>query len=402
MSTTKTKKTESIVPIGPFHPLQEEPELFRLHVEGETVVDIDVEIGWNHRGIEKLAEDRTWDQVTFLIERICGICSTSHPIAYVQAVEDCVGGVEVPERALYIRTFIAEMERLHSPLLWVGLAGHFLGYNTVFMWGWKYRETVLDIFEEVSGNRNHYAMMKPGGVRRDMDEAMFPSIHKRLDELWKNLELLAGAVIDDPVLHARLKGIGILTKQDAIDYCALGPTSRASGLPADVRRNHPYAAYDRVDWNVITARNGDVYDKTIVRVLECFESIKICKQCLDNMPKGEIDAKIKEVPPGEGIGQAEAPRGETLHYVRSDGTNSPIRHKVRAPTYMNLPTCKATVVGESITDATIILASIDPCYCCTERVAVLDADTKKPLMIGKDLVRLSQEKTRRIRKELGQ
>jgi len=401
MSTGKAERTKSIVPIGPFHPLQEEPELFRLTVEGETVVDVDVEIGWNHRGIEKLAEDRTWDQVTFLIERICGICSTSHPIAYVQAVEDCAGGVEVPERARYIRSFIGEMERLHSHLLWAGLAGHFLGYNTVFMWGWKWREAVLDIFEEVTGNRNHYAMMKPGGVRRDMDESMFPSIHKRLDQLWKQLELLAGAVQDDPVLHARLKGVGVLTKEDAISYCALGPTSRASGVPADVRWEHPYAAYDRVDWKPIVTQTGDVYDKAIVRVLECFESIKICRQCLDQMPKGPIDAKIKEVPPGEGIGCAEAPRGETFHYVRSDGTNSPIRHKVRAPTYMNLPTCKATVVGESITDATIILASIDPCYCCTERVAVVDAGSGRTVLGGKDLVRLSQEKTLRVRKELG-
>jgi len=401
MSSTKPEVTKSIVPIGPFHPLQEEPELFRLHVDGETVVDVDVDIGWNHRGIEKLAEDRTWDQVTFLVERICGICSNSHPLAYVQAVEDCAGGVEVPERALYIRTFVAELERLHSHLLWVGLAGHFLGYNTVFMWGWKYREPVLDIFEELTGNRNHYAMMKPGGVRRDFDESLFPSVHKRLDEVWKQLELIAGAVTDDPVLHARLKGIGVFSKEDAVRYGALGPTSRASGIPADIRHEDPYAAYDRLDWKVITTQNGDVYDKAILRVLESFESIKILRQCMDNMPKGEIDAKMKEVPPGEGIGHAEAPRGETFHYVRSDGTNSPIRHKVRAPTFMNLPTCKATVVGESITDATIILAAIDPCYCCTERLAVVDADSKKALMTGKDLVRLSQEKTSRVRKELG-
>jgi NADH-quinone oxidoreductase subunit D len=390
----------SIVPIGPFHPLQEEPELFRLHVDGETVVDIEVEIGWNHRGIEKISEGKTFDQVTFVIERICGICSTSHPIAYVQAVED-VEGIEVPERALYIRTVVAELERLHSHLLWVGLAGHFLGYNTVFMWAWKYREPILDIFEELTGNRNHYAMMKPGGVRRDFDEACFPSVLKRLDELVPQLELIAGAVTDDPVLHARLKGVGILTPEAVHDYGALGPTARASGVPIDVRVDDPYAAYDRVDWDVITADSADVYGRAVVRVLESLESVKIIRQCLENMPKGEIDANIKEVPPGEGIGHAEAPRGETFHYVRSDGTNRPIRHKVRAPTYMNLPTCKATVLGESITDATIILASIDPCYCCTERAGVYDASSGRRVLDGKELVRLSQQKTERLRKEMG-
>ena len=396
----RPERTTSVVPIGPFHPLQEEPELFRLHVEGETVVDVDVEVGWNHRGIEKLAESRTWDQVTFVVERICGICSNSHPLAYCQAVEDCAG-IEVPERALYIRTMLAELERLHSHLLWIGLAGHFLGYNTVFMWGWKYREPVLDIFEELTGNRNHYAMIKPGGVRRDADESLFPSIHKRLDAMQKQLEMVAGVVMDDPVLHARLKGVGVLTRQKAIDYGALGPTSRASGLTADVRRSYPYAAYDRLDWKVIHRWNGDAYDKAVVRVLECLEAVKIVRQCMDTMPKGEIDAKIKEVPPGEGIGQVEAPRGECFHYVRSDGTNSPIRHKVRAPTYMNLPTCKATVIGQSISDATIILAAVDPCYCCTERLAVVEAGTGRRVMTGGDLVRLSQEKTMRVRKELG-
>ncbi|MBS3762222.1 MAG: nickel-dependent hydrogenase large subunit [Planctomycetes bacterium] len=393
--------TTSTIPIGPFHPLQEEPELFRLHVDGETVVDVDVEIGWNHRGIEKVSEGKTFDQVPFLVERICGICSTSHPIAYVQAVEDA-GHIEVPERALYIRSIIAELERLHSHLLWVGLAGHFLGYNTVFMWAWKYREPVLDICEELTGNRNNYAMIKVGGVRRDLDESKFPRVLDRLDELEKKVKMLAGAITDDPVLHARLKGVGILTKEAARDYGALGPTVRGSGIPWDVRADEPYAAYDLVDWDVITAPSCDVYGRAVVRVLECFESIKIIRQCFENMPEGDIDANVTEIPPGEGIGHAEAPRGETFHYVRSDGTNQPVRHKARAPTYMNLPTCYETVVGESVTDATIILASVDPCYSCTERMGVVyDASSGERLLDGKELVRLSQEKTEALRREMG-
>jgi len=403
--TTGPGRAKAIVPIGPFHPLQEEPELFRLHVDGETVTDVEVEIGWNHRGIEKICEGKTFDQVTYVIERICGICSTSHPIAYVQAVED-IAGVEVPERALYIRSIVGELERIHSHLLWVGLAGHFLGYNTVFMWAWKYREPLLDILEELTGNRNHYAMMKPGGVQRDIRNESIPRVLTMLDEMVPKLELLAGAIIDDPVLHARLKGIGVLSKEDCRAYGALGPTSRASGVPGDIRRDHPYAAYGLVDWNVITQEDGDAYSKGVVRLLECFESIKIIKACLDRLkalPEGPeyIDANIKSVPPGEGIGHHEAPRGETFHYVRSDGRNRPIRHKVRAPTFMNLWTCKATVPGESITDAAIILAAIDPCYCCTERMGVYDVGTHKRLYDGRDLIRLSQEKTAAVRKDLG-
>ena len=390
---------KSVIPIGPFHPLQEEPELFLLEVDGETVTDIEVRIGYNHRGIEKISESKTYDQVTFLIERICGICSTSHPIAYVQAVEEIVG-CEVPERALYIRSIIAELERLHSHLLWVGLAGHFLGYNTVWMWAWKYREPVLDILELLTGNRNHYAMMKVGGVRRDIPPEKVEPTMKILNELEKKLDMLTKAVLDDPVLHRRLKGIGILTKKDIHDYSAVGPTARASGVAIDVRRDHPYGAYDRVDWKVITTESGDVFDKAVVRLLECFESIKIIRQCLERMPEGEIDAGVKEIPAGEGIGHAEAPRGETFHYVRSDGSNRPIRHKIRAPTYVNLPTCEASVVGEDIADATIILAAIDPCYCCTERMAVVDYKSKKQVFSGEDLIRLSQEKTARIKKEL--
>ena len=391
---------KSIVPIGPFHPLQEEPEHFRLHVDGETVVGLDIEIGYNHRGIEKLAETKTWEQVVFLVERICGICSTSHPIASVQAMEDC-GNVEVPERALYIRSIVGEMERLHSHLLWLGLAGHFLGYNTVFMWAWKHREIVLDLFEKICGNRNHYAMMKPGGVRRDISKPLAQEMHAAMDTLLPAIDMYLGAVSDDPVIHARTKGIGVLTARDVLDYCALGPTVRASGVAQDVRWDHPHAAYDRVDWKVITHPDGDVFAKAAVRVLEMIESCKIVKQCVEKMKPGPIDSDPKEIGPGEGIGHYEAPRGETFHYCRSDGANRPVRYKVRAPTFMNLPTNYTAVIGASVTDATIILAAIDPCYCCTERTAAVDYRSGERVLTAKDLIRLSQEKTRHLRREYG-
>jgi NADH-quinone oxidoreductase subunit D len=377
----------------------EEPEFFTLTVEGEEVVDIDVTLGYNHRGIEKLSESKTFDQSTFLVERICGICSTSHPFAFTRAIEDIIP-IEVPERAKYIRTIIAEGERIHSHLLWLGLAGHFLGYNTVYMWAWKLREEILDAMEILSGNRNNYAMFKPGGVRRDIKAEDIPDVLKKIDKIVPTLTMLKKAIIDDPVLHARTKGVGILKKEDSINYCALGPTSRASGVDRDIRKDTPYAAYDKIEWDMIVTQNGDVFDKAVVRILEMFESIKIMKECLQNLPAGEIDAKIESIPPGEGIGAHEAPRGETFHYVRSDGTNRPVRHKVRAPTYMNLPTFKATVIGEKIADASIILAAIDPCYCCTERIGVLNTKGKR-ILNGYDLIDLSRKKTEKIKNEMG-
>jgi len=387
-----------IVPIGPYHPLIEEPEYFALYCEGEKVVDVDWQAGYNHRAIEKISETKHWDQVTFLIERICGICSTSHPIAYVNAVEDLLQ-IDIPERAKYIRSIIGELERLHSHLLWVGLAGHFLGYNTVFMWAWKYREPILDMFELITGNRNHYAMMKIGGVRRDIEDEDIPTLKKVLSEAKGKIEMLTHAVLDDPVLAHRLKGVGVLTKQDIKNYGAVGPTARASGVDIDVRKDEPYAAYNLVDWKVITTENGDVFDKAVVRLLECFESIKIIEQCLDALKgkKGDIEFEVREIPPGEGIGHGEAPRGEVYHYVRSDGGNRPVRHKIRAPSYTNIPTFKASCIGETISDVAIILAGVDPCYCCTERVAVYDVENRKKLYNFEQLIKLSQEKTEKIK-----
>ena len=396
------KKT-TIVPVGPYHPLQEEPEFFKLHVEGEKVVGLDIELGYNHRGIEKLSESKDYEETIFLVERVCGICSTSHPMACVQAIEEA-GEIEVPERALYIRTLICELERIHSHLLWLGLAGHFLGFNTVWMWAWRYREEVLNICEQVTGNRNHYGMMKPGGVRRDVQAKEIPAIRKMLDALDKPLNLFRNTVAEDPLIQARTKGIGVLTADQIRKFGALGPTARASGVDIDVRRDHPQAAYSLVDWDVILESNGDIYDKIIVRIREMFESINIIRQCLSRLEtvSGPVDSRPKEVKPGEGIGHYEAPRGEVFHYIRSDGSNRPVRHKIRAPSYMNVPTNQEAVIGETIADATIILAAVDPCYCCTERMAaVLDPETDQVLIAGKELLRLSIEKTDRLKNELG-
>ncbi|MEW5816580.1 MAG: nickel-dependent hydrogenase large subunit [Spirochaetota bacterium] len=393
-------KKRTLIPIGPFHPLQEEAEFFQLFVEGEQVVDMDVRLSYNHRGIERLSETMTFDQIPFLVERICGICSASHPLAYIQAVED-IAQVKVPERALFLRTLVNELERIHSHILWAGLAGHFIGYNTVWMWTWRYREPVLDLLEETTGSRINYANAKIGGCRRDIPDELMPRIREVLDQLVGPLEMLTNAVLDDPVIHARLKGVGILKKEAAVKYCVTGPTARASGLPIDVRKDDPYAAYDRIEWKIITREEGDVFAKAVVRLLETFESIKIVKQCAQKIPQGPIAVEVREIPPGEAVGHVEAPRGETFHYVRSDGSNRPVRHKVRAPSYVNVPSFKAACIGQTISDVAITMAAVDPCYSCTERAAVFDCGTQKKFLDGRDLVRLSQDKTKKIMKELG-
>jgi NADH-quinone oxidoreductase subunit D len=400
-----SKKT--LIPIGPYHPLQEEPELFKLYCDGEIVKDIKWETGYNHRGIEKLSESKTYDQVFFLVERICGICSTSHPFAFANAVEE-IAGVEITDRTKYIRSIIGELERIHSHLLWVGLAGHFLGYNTVFMWAWKYREPILDLFEMITGNRNSYAMFRVGGVRRDIENSKIGEIRRILGDVKKKCDLLTGAVMDDPVIHARLKGVGVLSRQDVIDYGAVGPTARASGVAIDVRRDDPYAAYPLVDWKVITAQAGDVFAKAEVRLLEMYESVSIIEQCLRGLEKekeSDINVKVNEIPEGIGHGRAEAPRGEVFHFVVSDGSSSPVRHKIRAPSYVNIATFKKSCVGQTISDATITLAGVDPCYCCTERLAVVyDANSGERIMNARELIDRSvsvtldlEEKIRRKR-----
>jgi membrane-bound hydrogenase subunit alpha len=214
--------------------------------------------------------------------------------------------------------------------------------------------------------------------------------------------MLIKAVLDDPIIHARLKGVGVLSKTDAIRYAVTGPTARGSGVPIDVRRDDPYAAYGDLDWNVITQPEGDVFAKAVVRLLEILESIKIIRQAAKKLPSGPVTVEVRDIPPGEGVGHAEAPRGETFHYVRSDGGNRPVRHKIRAPSYVNVPSFRASCIGADIADVTITLAAVDPCYSCTERLAVVDGKDNKIICDSEELLKLSREKTARIRGIKGQ
>jgi len=201
-------------------------------------------------------------------------------------------------------------------------------------------------------------------------------------------------------LRSRLVGVGVLSHEDAVRFCAVGPTSRASGIPADVRKDDPGDAYDLVEFNTIVLKNGDVYDKLVVRVLETLESIKIVRQCLDKLKNinGPILNNVKEISPGEGIGRYEAPRGEVFHYIRSDGSNRPVRHKVRAPSYVNIPTFEASCIGIPIADALITLAAVDPCYCCTERSIKIVDSSRQPTRI--DLLKISRDKTDYLRRQI--
>jgi len=395
-----TNGDRRVIQIGPFHPLLEEPVGFELTVEGEKVVDVDARMDYIHKGLERLAQERTYDMIPILLERICGICSVTHSVCFCNAVEDLLQ-LEIPPRAKMIRTLLGELERIHSHLLWVGLAGHFIGYNTVFMWAWKYREPVCDVFEMLTGHRQNSAMPMVGGIRRDVPEHYFDEALAVMDRVDEQVKMLTAAVLDDPVLHARLEGIGVLTPQEVVDWGVVGPTARASGVDTDVRRDDPYAAYDELDWKVITTSNGDVFDKAVVRLLELTESVSLVRQCLKQMPKGEINLGQQHIPRGEGVGRYEAPRGEDIHYLRSNGTNMPERLKVRAPSYTNVASFKASCIGESITDVTITLAACDPCYSCTERTAVVKDERGVETHTFQDLVRLSQHTTRRLAHAMG-
>ncbi len=357
-----------IVPIGPYHPALEEPIHANLITEGEIIKEAEVFVGYNHRGIEKLATERNAIQTLVLVERVCGICSHSHAFTYAMAVE-AINGITVPKRGEYIRVITAELERLHSHFLWLGIACHIIGHDSLFMHIWDEREIIMDLLEKLSGNRVNYAMVTIGGARRDISDDLRREILAGCEKLKAPLDRIVEIVLNDKTIALRTKGVGVLPREDAIRMGAVGPHARASGVKIDVRRDAPYSSYEDFDFDVPTVDSGDVFARVVVRALECYESIKIVEQALNRLPGGPINLgnKLLKIQPGQAVARHEAPRGQLSHMVVGNGTLNNHRVSIHVPSYKNTPTVPFMLRGNAVADAGLIIASIDPCFSCLDR-----------------------------------
>lgn len=357
--------TRTIIPFGPQHPVLPEPIHLDLVLEDEKVVEAIPSIGFVHRGLESLASKRNFNDYVYVFERICGICSFMHGMGYCEAVERVLGG-EIPERARYLRTIWCEMSRIHSHLLWLGLLADAFGFDALFMQCWRLREKVLDMFEISTGGRVIFSVNKVGGVLKDMDSDMLKAFIKEFKAMEKDLKKTTDVFLNDYSVESRLRGVGILSKEDAIKYGCVGPMMRASGIELDTRKLG-YGAYSDIDFEIITSNECDGYARCQVRIKEIFQSIRIIEQAVEKIPGGEISVKIPGNPNGEAFVRVEQPRGEAIYYVKGDGTPYLNRARIRTPTFANLTALINLLPGSDFSDVALQVLTIDPCISCTER-----------------------------------
>ena len=367
------------VPLGPLHITADEPGHFRLYCDGDTIIDADYRLFYQHRGMEKLAENRmNYDQMGYLAERVCGICGYAHAIACIEAAEKAIN-LEIPARAQAIRVICSEIERLHSHLLNIGLACEVTGNYNAFMHIFRIREYSMKLAELVTGGRKTYGNVVMGGLRRDMTGheikeslRILQIIDTQVDEVWD-------AVMDDQRQMKRWKGVGILDKQVARDFSPVGPNIRGSGIKRDTRYDHPYDFFKQIEFNVAVVEGGDVFAREMVRYMELKSSVSIIRQCFELMPQTAIivDPKFHVKPENYALAYVEAPRGENVHWIMQGSAQKVFRWRCRAATYNNWPSLRFQFRGNTIADAALIVCSLDPCYSCTERVTVVDIKSKK-------------------------
>lgn len=360
--------------VGPHNTAFHEPIMLRIHVRGEEVSKVDVVFGYSHRGIEKLVESNTFIKSLYIISRVCGMCNVVHTTCYVQAVEK-IEGVEVPERALALRTLALELERMHSHMISLAITAEIVGLENIFASMIRDRERVMHMRELLTGNRIISDYVWPGGVRRDVDDITREKMLKLLEYLEQRIREYRRVYEENPLLRKRLEGVGKLRPSEALDLGLLGPVARASGVAIDVRRDEPYAWYDRVEFNVVVRSEGDSLARILVRLDELLESINIARQVLQKLPNGPINslrAPLRRVRAGEAISRTEAPRGELVYHVVSRGGMRPYRVRIRTPSLPNILNTTQIYRGLTLADVPVVLASLDPCISCIDRVIVVD------------------------------
>ncbi len=356
-----------VVPIGPQHPALKEPAHFDLTVDGEIVTGVTVRLGYVHRGIEKAAENRSWIQNLYLVERICGICSHIHATAYALGVEK-LAGIAAPPRAEAIRVLFAEMERIHSHLLWLGVAAHEAGFDTLFMFSWRDRETIMNLLDEVSGNRVNYSVNLLGGVKFDVDGPRRDAILKGMDFLEGRIQHYLEVVTRDESFLRRTRAVGTFPTETADLLGVVGPTARASGVRRDLRVDAPYSAYHQFPVTPVVDDGCDLAARFVVRTKELSESCRLVRAILDALPPGDLSVPIpRRIPEGEAISRVEAPRGELFYYLRSGGGAKPERVKVRTPSLANWAYVLSVAAGHRLADIPMIVVGIDPCFSCNDR-----------------------------------
>ncbi len=406
----------TILPFGPQHPVLPEPLHLKLTIENETVVEALPTLGYVHRGLEKLCEIRDFNQMIQIVERVCGICSCLHALCYCEGVEQIMG-VEVPRRAKYLRTIWGELHRIHSHLLWLGLFADAFGFESLFMQFWRIRERVMDIMEATCGNRVVVSVNVIGGVRRDLTPEQCQWIEEQLAISEKELKQLSDTILSDYTVKKRTVGVGVLTKEQAYQLGAAGPTLRGSGWAQDMRQTG-YAAFGELGFDPIVEYGCDSYARSAVRFRETLQSIDLVRLAIARMPAGEtaanvagameddtptpvsagerrdimqaynrdkrhrfvtapppnldlpaghVAAKVKGKPDGEAVARVEQPRGELLYYLKGNGSKNMERVRIRTPTFANIPPLLAMLPGCELADVPVIVLSIDPCISCTER-----------------------------------
>ncbi len=355
------------IPFGSQHVALPEPIRFVFQTENEKIVDVEVDVGYVHRGIEKACMTKfKYTQVGYVVARVCGLCAISHTLGYVTAVERLMN-IEVPKKALYLRLLASELDRVHSHLLAMGHLAEVAGYENLFMHTFRDRELVMELQELVTGNRIQFDYVTVGGVNRDLTPEVEKELREKLKILQEKCLWLKDVFENDYTIKLRWKGVGVITPEMAIELNVVGPPARASELATDVRNEFNYLPFKEVGYKLITMKGGDIYARNMVRVEETLNSLDMLFNILDGMPEGDIKVPVKGLPEGEAFVRIEAPRGELFYYVKGSKKMVLDRLRIRVPTFANVPVMKELFIGMDYADVPATVISFDPCLSCTAR-----------------------------------